>query len=106
MGEQYGHTRSSAKRSVGPGWAGLVDRVFDKLEDLSTKTDQKIPKVTTVKEKYGYLSIYTEFSVSPLQRLIDEIEEESETICDQCGASAKQIEKDHWVFTRCENHQP
>ncbi len=49
-----GYTREGALRSVGEGWAGLVNEAFDALEKL---TDHVV--IDQVKEKYGGLRIYT-----------------------------------------------
>lgn len=106
MVEQFGYTRFLAKTSVPEGWRHLVDRVFDKLEILSTEPNRRIPKVTTVKEKYGLLCIYTDTYDEELQKVIDELEDESGKTCQVCGNEGHTFEKNRWVFTVCDTHKP
>ncbi len=48
------------------------------------------------------------FNVDPeLDRVIDEVEKESEAMCEACGAPAKtSISEHHWFYTFCETHMP
>lgn len=104
MVEQFGYTRALARKSVGAGWAPLVEKVFDKLELLSTEPGRRIPKITLIREKYGYLDIKTDVWDKDLYEVIDHVEEESEKRCYECGNPATQVTINDWVHTLCETH--
>jgi hypothetical protein len=66
---------------VGHGWIPLLARVF-----VIAEADERAT-IASVFQKYGALRIELEhLSVDPeLLRVIDEVEDESESICEACG---------------------
>ncbi len=103
--EDGGYDRELAKRSVGAGWGGLIDEVFDKLEELANPVI-----IVQVKEKYAGLRIYTggydtnaETSVSRFDRFLNEIERKSFLTCEKCGAPGK-VRGKSWYYTSCDQH--
>lgn len=92
-----GYDRKLALDSVGQGWAGLVNEVFDMLE----KT--KGIKVIQVKEKWGGLRIYTDFMHMEFDKFIMDIEKKSFTVCEQCGKPG-QLREGSWQLTQCDEH--
>lgn len=102
-----GYTRSLARQSVGKGWHRLIDRVFDKLEDMTSGSSGNIvptPKIIQVKEKWGGLRIYTSGDgTHPIEDVIREVENESYTICEDCGKAGK-LRKGGWYRTLCDEH--
>lgn len=93
-----GYTRELGLSSVGAGWAPLVNRVFDKLETIKGNV-----KIIQVKEKYGGLRIYTDYSNEELDEVIYDAEHESLEICDQCGQPGK-LRGKSWYYTSCDEH--
>lgn len=93
-----GYTREMGLGSVGKGWAPLVNRVFDKLE--STKGSIKIVQV---KEKYAGLRIYTDYSNKELDAVINQVERQSLTMCEECGKPGK-VRGQGWYYTSCDIH--
>ena len=93
-----GYTRENGLTSVGKGWAPLVNRVFDKMETIRGNT-----KIIQVKEKYGGLRIYTDYSNKELDKVINDAEKESLTICKVCGEPGK-IRGKSWYYTSCDEH--
>ena len=93
-----GYTRDFAKQSVGKGWHNLIDEVFDKLEKRF-----KMIKIIQVKEKWGGLRIYTDYSNEEFDKFIQEIEKRSFTICEDCGSPGN-LREGSWYRTLCEHH--
>ena len=60
-----GYTREDALASVGAGWAGLINRVYDVLESIKGTV-----KIVQVKEKFGGLRIYTDYGNDELPRRV------------------------------------
>jgi len=89
-------TRENAKRMVGPGWASLIDEIYDILpEDVC---------VTQVKEKFGGLRFYVGSASSEIFDFIDKIEAKSLTICEQCGEPGE-ARRGGWIKTLCDAHE-
>lgn len=114
-----GYTREDAKNAVGPGWALLVDRVFDVIEKHNGNEMQQamnaavlgvVPiTVTQVKEKFGGLRIYTFDGaacpgIGEIYAVIDAAEAESVRTCEQCGAPGRPGGTG-WIKTACEQHR-
>ena len=87
--------RTEAKHMVGPGWSGLIDKLFDAL----------IPgaHIIDIKEKWGTLRIDAFNITTELDDLIDTLEHDSGTICEICGEPGKSRDLP-WVQTLCELH--
>ena len=93
-----GYTREMGLTSVGKGWAPLVNRVFDKLETIKGSI-----KIVQVKEKWGGLRIYTDYSNKELDKVIYDAEHESLEVCEVCGQSGK-LRGKSWYYTSCDEH--
>jgi hypothetical protein len=93
-----GYTREGGLSSVGEGWAGLVNEAFDKLEKL---TDHVV--IDQVKEKYGGLRIYTSPYHDEFEKVIQELEVRSFTICEDCGKPGA-LRGGGWYRTLCDEH--
>ncbi len=93
-----GYTREDALTSVGSGWAQLINRVFDKLASIKGTV-----KIVQVKEKFGGLSIYTDYGNVELDKVIRDVGIESVQTCEQCGTAGK-IRGGSWYKTLCDAH--
>lgn len=96
-----GYDRDLAKRSVGAGWALLIDEVFD-------RRDREFPSVVIeqVKEKLAGLRIYFRSSSGDypgFMALTEQIEARSERTCEKCGAPGV-IRAAGWLKTWCDLH--
>lgn len=113
------HKRSislaEAIRSVGPGWARLIEQVYEKAAQLKTTI-----YFNTVKEKFGLLRIYfdvvtvefgdnededkeifyDEKEVKDLYDLVAKLEEDSGSICETCGSPGK-LRNLPWITCLC-----
>jgi hypothetical protein len=87
-------SRKQAKLMVGPGWAGLLDKLYDKKP--------RSVHVTQVKEKFGTLRFYVSSCLSDFADFIAEVEKESASVCEQCG-KAGEVRNLSWVLTLCED---
>jgi hypothetical protein len=85
-------------QDVGPGWGSLIKELYEIC-------DRKGIAVVQVKEKFGGLRFYTENEDDELSNAIRKAEDESYTICEQCGAPGKpeSLSKGGWIKTRCIN---
>lgn len=90
-----GLTREDAKRQVGEGWGGLLDRLYDQLKEDDLVID--------VKEKWGGLRVYLWGGDEKLNELVDQLEKESLSICEWCGAPGI-LRSGGWIRTLCEVH--
>ena len=79
----------------GNGWFSLLDRL---CEDI-IKIDGTCV-ATQIKEKYGTLRFYVDFANDEVYDLIDKAEEESISICEECGEIG-QMTGTTWLKTLC-----
>lgn len=108
--DEVGYDRELAKSSVGPGWASLIDEVYDAKPDWI--------RIEQVKEKYAGLRIYfgsvnarydeasreaTETAWNIFDQLIDAVEERSYTMCEECGQPGV-VRDGSWLVTSCDEH--
>lgn len=92
-----GYTRELALKSVGKGWAPIINRLFD------IKPPQTV--VIQVKEKFGGLRFYVDHSTIDYEKEIRKAENESFTVCEDCGStvgvSIEPLFGRSWVLTLC-----
>lgn len=104
-----GIERQAAKKMVGPGWAGLVEVLYNALPEGVM--------VTTVKEKFGGLRVYwspvqLEYPTSPEppadqldpSDLVEALEKASLHICERCGTFGFRRSVQGWFTTLCDEH--
>lgn len=95
-----GYSREQALQSVGPGWAPLVNRVFDVIDE-----EKLAVLVVQVKEKFGGLRIYAEGpDYERLAPTIFRVEAESYGLCEQCGNPGLLHDVHGWYRTLCPDH--
>lgn len=94
----------------GDGW-------FDILHDLSGKLTQEVKRYyekysddepvkfrsAQVKEKYGTLRFYMNYSTDEMNQLILEAERKSSRTCEICGKPGL-IDSNGWIQVRCDEH--
>jgi hypothetical protein len=85
------------KRCVGAGWGPLVERLVDDLFLLGWDGE-----LHQVKEKFGGLRFYIGNGSDEIFERIDQAEDESFTICEECGKPGKVWPDWGWVITHCE----
>jgi hypothetical protein len=82
---------------VGFGWRPLVEKLVDDIIAIEPEVD-----VTQVKEKFGGLRFYTGGASDEVYALIDNAEEESFKICENCGTRENVTTKGGWLITLCD----
>jgi len=88
----------------GNGWFNLLYDLSKKIQKLID--DKKISKdfnIYQVKEKFGFLHYYSNFSTDELDDLVTKAEEQSMITCEQCSkpGEIKDI-GGHWYMALCE----
>lgn len=88
----------------GDGWFKVLYDLSKKIQKLID--EKKISKnfsVYQIKEKFGFLRYYPNFSTYELDKLIDQAEEQSMITCEQCGKKGKIRDiGEHWYMTLCD----
>jgi hypothetical protein len=77
-----GYDREQALMSVGHGWARLIHKIFDKLEEYPYII------IDTVKEKWGGLRVYSSPMNEDFDKFVISVELESFKVCEECGRPA------------------
>lgn len=95
-GRGINYTLEEAQSQVGPGWAGLVKKIYDKLPDGAF--------IEQIKEKFGGLRFYVSNVPMEMFDFIGDVEEESYTICEECGKPGTTRDDLGWVLTLCDEH--
>jgi hypothetical protein len=90
-------TKDQIKRCVGPGWGPLLDKLVDDLLALGWDG-----YVAQVKEKFGGLRFYIGCATDEVFSRIDQAEEESFRICEECGSPGKPRDGG-WIKTLCDS---
>ena len=84
---------------IGYGWYPLVSTLVDDL--FAAGWDGHLLQV---KEKFGGLRFYISEVREYLSKIIFDAEQESVTICDECGGPGK-LGGEAYFSTRCEKHK-
>lgn len=97
----------------GPGWEPLLRELSKKLIPLVKQFNKDYPPkpeemyngfaVVQVKEKFGGLRYYTNYSSEEIDTLIDVYETLSYKTCETCGKPGKNMGKG-WYYTACPEH--
>lgn len=91
----------------GDGWFKLINNLSRRITKLDP--DGTI-QAEQVKEKFGGLRYYyggkiaTKEAAEKISHLVDEAEEKSYHICEQCGKKGEMRNDIGWVLTLCERH--
>jgi len=83
-----------ASFGCGEGWRGLVDRLVQKAFDENFC-------ILQVKEKFGLLRIYVTLYTEELSAFIQDLENESSKICEECGSTDGVTTMGDWLKTYC-----
>lgn len=89
-----GYSLESALKSVGQGWSELIELAFFYKPDNI--------KIVQVKEKFGGLQIYTDYSIKPYSNLLSILTGQSTRICEWCGERGTLDTRYSWMLTLCE----
>lgn len=87
---------------VGDGWYKLLKSLIIKIRE-NDKNDNRITKVTQIKEKWGGLRFYVNGTSKENWKLIQFVENKSFTICESCGSQTDVgiWRNNGWLKTMC-----
>lgn len=87
----------------GPGWEPLIRKAAEVIEAYNkTVSPEEHIVASQIKEKYGTLRFYTNFSTNEIDKAIDEAENASATTCETCGQEGKLRTETGWLYTACD----
>lgn len=77
--------------------------LLEKIEDIYKKNGRSINDFTIeqIKEKYGELRFYAASDIPEVNTLINEYEELSATVCEDCGRAGSPHSKNGYLLTLC-----
>jgi hypothetical protein len=90
------------------GWFDIIWRLCEHLEPLVAQFERESGlefKVLQVKEKFGGLRFYSNFSDEAISHVIRDAEAESLKTCEVCGKPGKP-NRGGWIKTCCAEHRP
>ena len=89
----------------GEGWYDLLWETLEKIEKCPTYNDLKNSergfKIPIIKEKYGSLRIQYWSGTEEIHRIVQEAEEKSERICEQCSGDSTVRMNGGWYSSVC-----
>ena len=94
------------------GWYNLIDELGQRIYRLCNMTNQPLPRILQVKEKFGSLRYYYNASeitdatvLECIKSLVRQAEKRSENICEKCGSKYASLMCDggRWE-TVCKEH--
>jgi hypothetical protein len=86
--------------AVGEGWSNLFHQL---CRDIKATNPPEGFKFEQVKEKFGGLRVYASGGTSEIGKLIDAAENDSYTICENCGTKEGVKSEGAWITTLCGN---
>ena len=90
----------------GEGWHKIIWDLSEKIEKIinSMPPDTEfLPAASQVKEKFGGLRFYMDFSTDEIEKEIKLAEKLSFETCETCGEKGNIRNKNHWYYTSCDN---
>lgn len=93
-----------ASLSYGPGWAGIMEALCERLQFHADHNTMPPVQITQAKEKWGELSVLYAGGNRYADGLIDMAEALSAHVCEVCGKPGQLSEGDV-LRTRCTEHR-
>lgn len=97
--KRFSISRKTALKSVGDGWAGIINRIYD--------AKPRNIHILQVKEKFGELRVYTgsyKIGQDWFQDLIEHYTDISTRTCEVCGKPGERRSDIGWIRALCNNH--
>jgi len=88
------------------GWDSIVDNALYKIgiavRSNIDEDDELTLSVVQIKEKFGGLRIYTDFTDDKIEKIINDAEEEASRTCEYCGSQeGATLFQGAWLKTLC-----
>jgi hypothetical protein len=91
------------------GWNRLLIAAFKEIQEYDTYQQFKVNAITEIKGVLyidwcmkGTADTYTE---AVIEQIINEAQNKSKYICEDCGESGETFESNGWWYTRCKKHK-
>ena len=84
------------------GWYNIIDKLCADIMEHVNTAEIPVPQFAQVKEKFGCLRIYMDYSDETVDAMVDLAEDQSKTVCEVCGNSGKLTVKNRWAIVRCD----
>lgn len=100
------HELVNTGTEYGPGWNDLIIELFTKIEEIYEKNNVDVAefRVDQIREKYARLDVWLHSSLPEVNKLIQEYEDKSETICDSCGKEGMlHVDQTGYFLIMCDN---
>jgi hypothetical protein len=89
--------------SVGPGWLPLVDGLCAALDRLSARLPlSQRPAFTNVSQRHGLLRVSLDTAWPAMWSCVEDAEDRSGEVCEQCGAPGETQDVRGWIYTLCD----
>lgn len=89
---------------IGKGWYRLVREVMLAIDKYNfDHPDGDQVHIRYVKEKWGMLRIEVDSWPPEIGDLIQDVEERSSTICEECGKEGSTFDYHGWIYTLCDD---
>ena len=85
------------------GWYKLLNNLCANIQGYIDLNNIQQVEIVQIKEKFGMLRFYTNFSDNVIDNFIEEAEQESNNTCEICGSTVNIGNTIGWVTTCCEN---
>lgn len=86
----------------GEGWYGIIAPLIGYVEEYNENHPDGEPiEILQIKEKFGELRFYTNFTTPELNELIIEAEEKSWKTCETCGSTENVGHTMGWISVLC-----
>lgn len=87
---------------IGDGWFDIVYNLLEKIEPIAITLFEPKFKILQIKEKFGYLRIYTQHGANEtIRAAIIQAERESGNTCEECGKVGT-LRNGAWLKVRCD----
>ena len=89
------------------GWLHIIFRLLSELEVLTANSIPGDPlQVKQVKQKFGELRVYTNWSTNEIESVIEAARQLSRRTCERCGQPETLLVSAGWWETRCASCTP
>lgn len=86
----------------GNGWESVIESMLEKLAGFQDNPEGL--QIVQIKEKFGGLRVYVNFSTPNIHNLICDAEEEALQTCEKCGTKETNVclRKERWTKNLCD----
>jgi hypothetical protein len=87
---------------VGPGWLKILEKRLPDIDRIVKEKKLTDFRITQVKEKFGEIRIYSNWSIDEIDDVLHEIEDECGKTCETCGSGSAIFRTDGWLRVSCQ----